>query len=97
MLQHKQKNKCSKLDVSDIIRQSYEEAKEFLEGKEAVRPTFSIIRYLILKCLCMFCMFLSLLYISIEIEVQQALISFKGLFEFCHGLILACWSENVLL
>ena len=84
MLQHKQKNKCSKLDVSDIIRQSYEEAKEFLEGKEAVRPTFSIIRYLILKCLCMF---LSLLYISIEIEVQQALISFKSLFEFCHGLI----------
>ena len=90
MLQHKQKNKESKIDISGIIRQSYEEAKEFLEGKEAVRPTFSTIRYLILKCLCMCCMFLSLLYISIEIGVQQALISFRGLFELYHGLILAC-------
>lgn len=52
MLQHKQKSKESKLDISDIIRQSYEEAKEFLEGKEAVRPTFSIINYLSLNCLC---------------------------------------------
>ena len=52
MLQHKQKSKESKLDISDIIRQSYEEAKEFLEGKKAVRPTFSIIDYLSFKCMC---------------------------------------------